>query len=292
MVTVEQIAASLGERVGDALREVRPEGARRLYVTIDPAVVVDAADELANGLGGRFVITAATDQRDAHGAYLVSHFFAFDDDDIYVALHARVPEDAPRIASITPMVPGANWAEREMRDMMGVEAIGHPDPRRLVLPDDWPDELYPLRCDFSSQDRPPSAEGMEMPMKDVPDGAVLVPVGPYFPALHEPESFAVFVEGEIVVGSDYRGFYNHRGIEKLGCSDLTYNQIPFVAERICCICGVVHSCGSRCRAAPSTSAPSSSNSSVCTAICCGRASPGISSVSTPSSCRSGACASR
>jgi len=242
MVTVEQIAASLGERVGDALREVGPEGARRLYVTIDPAVVVDAADELANGLGGRFVITAATDQRDAHGAYLVSHFFAFDDDDIYVALHTRVPEDAPRIASITPMVPGANWAEREMRDMMGVEAIGHPDPRRLVLPDDWPDELYPLRCDFSSQDRPPSAEGMEMPMKDVPDGAVLVPVGPYFPALHEPESFAVFVEGEIVVGSDYRGFYNHRGIEKLGCSDLTYNQIPFVAERICGICGFVHSC--------------------------------------------------
>ncbi len=242
MVTAEQIAASLGERVGDALLEVRPEGARRLYATVDPAVVVDAADELVNGLGGRFVITAATDQRAAHGAYLVSYFFAFDDDDIYVALHARVPEDAPRIASITPMVPGANWAEREMRDMMGVEAVGHPDPRRLVLPDDWPDELYPLRCDFSSQDRPPSVEGMEMPMKDVPEGAVMVPVGPYFPALHEPESFAVFVEGEIVVGSDYRGFYNHRGIEKLGCSDLTYNQIPFVTERICGICGFVHSC--------------------------------------------------
>jgi formate hydrogenlyase subunit 5 len=50
------------------------------------------------------------------------------------------------------------------------------------------------------------------------------------------------VDGETVVGSDYRGFYNHRGIEKLGCSELTYNQIPFIAERICGICGFTHSC--------------------------------------------------
>jgi Ni,Fe-hydrogenase III large subunit len=49
------------------------------------------------------------------------------------------------------------------------------------------------------------------------------------------------VEGEQVVGCDYRGFYVHRGIEKLGDSVLTYNQIPFLAERICGICGYVHS---------------------------------------------------
>jgi Ni,Fe-hydrogenase III large subunit len=40
---------------------------------------------------------------------------------------------------------------------------------------------------------------------------------------------------------DYRGFYNHRGVEKLGDSELTYQQVPFLAERICGICGFVHS---------------------------------------------------
>jgi len=241
-VTGQDVARRVGERVGEALLEARQATVKRLYLTVDPAAVVGVADELFNQMGARYVITAATDQRRSHGAYLITHFFSFDTDDIYVAVHARVPEGEARIASVTPTIPGAGWAEREMRDVMGVEPVGHPDPRRLVLPDDWPDHLHPLRCDFSTADSPAPVEGMEMPMKDIPDGAVLVPVGPYFPTQHEPESFAVFVEGETVVGSDYRGFYNHRGIEKLGCSDLTYNQIPFVAERICGICGFVHSC--------------------------------------------------
>jgi len=51
----------------------------------------------------------------------------------------------------------------------------------------------------------------------------------------------MFVEGETVVGCDTRLFYNHRGIEKLGDSVLTYNEIPYLAERICGICGFIHS---------------------------------------------------
>jgi len=66
-------------------------------------------------------------------------------------------------------------------------------------------------------------------------------MGPFFPVLEEPASFRLFVEGETIVGCDYRGFYNHRGIEKLGDSVLTYDKIPFVAERICGICGFIHS---------------------------------------------------
>jgi Ni,Fe-hydrogenase III large subunit len=49
------------------------------------------------------------------------------------------------------------------------------------------------------------------------------------------------VEGEIVRGCEYRGFMVHRGIEKLADSVLTYNEIPMLAERICGICGCVHS---------------------------------------------------
>lgn len=48
---------------------------------------------------------------------------------------------------MTPRVPAAVWGEREVRDMYGLIPVGLPDERRLVLPDDWPDELYPLRKD-------------------------------------------------------------------------------------------------------------------------------------------------
>ena len=48
---------------------------------------------------------------------------------------------------MTPKVKAAVWGERELFDMYGLKAVGLPDQRRLVLPDDWPDDLYPLRKD-------------------------------------------------------------------------------------------------------------------------------------------------
>jgi Ni,Fe-hydrogenase III large subunit len=66
-------------------------------------------------------------------------------------------------------------------------------------------------------------------------------MGPFFPVLEEPAYWRLFVEGETIVGCDTRVFYNHRGIEKLGDSVLTYNEIPHLAERICGICGFIHS---------------------------------------------------
>ncbi len=73
-----------------------------------------------------------------------------------------------------------------------------------------------------------------------PEGCSVVPIGPFHPTLHEPEHFAVYVDGETVKGCDYRGFMTHRGIEKLCQTQVTYNEVPFIAERICGICGSVH----------------------------------------------------
>ena len=78
-------------------------------------------------------------------------------------------------------------------------------------------------------------------MREPPKGASVVPLGPFFPVLEEPSYWRMFVEGETIVGCDTRLFYNHRGIEKLGDSVLTYGQIPYLAERICGICGFIHS---------------------------------------------------
>jgi len=239
-VTAQELGASLQQTFADKIIDIDAPQPGRLYVTIDPQSVVEVAAHLQDDLGCRFVINAGTDRRRQRGKFLITHFFAKDQDGIYIALHAEVDEDDPKIPSITPVVPAANWAEREFRDMVGVVPEGHPDPRRLVLADDWPEDLYPLRWDVEHGFKPPIAD-CAPERKPPPEGSSVVPIGPYFPSLEEPAYFRIFVEGEEVVGADYRGFYNHRGIEKMGCSVLTYNQIPFIAERICGICGCVHS---------------------------------------------------
>ncbi len=246
-MSAQQLGESVKQQFGDEVLDINALVPGQLFVTITPNSLVAVAEYLNKDLGCRFVINGGTDRRRERGKFLITHFFAQDEEKIYIALHTEVDADQPEVDSITPSVPAANWSERETRDMVGVVPVGHPDPRRLVLSDDWPQDLFPLRWDVEHGIKPPPAEGVAMPRLDPPEGASVVPIGPYFPVLEEPAYFRVFVEGEEVVGADYRGFYNHRGIEKLGCSVLTYNQIPFIAERICGICGFVHSC-SYCQA--------------------------------------------
>jgi len=157
-VTAQELGASLQQTFADKIIDIDAPQPGRLYVTIDPQSVVEVAAHLQDDLGCRFVINAGTDRRRQRGKFLITHFFAKDRDGIYIALHAEVDEDDPKIPSITPVVPAANWAEREFRDMVGVVPEGHPDPRRLVLADDWPEDLYPLRWDVEHGFKPPIAD--------------------------------------------------------------------------------------------------------------------------------------
>jgi NADH-quinone oxidoreductase subunit D len=69
---------------------------------------------------------------------------------------------------------------------------------------------------------------------------VVIPIGPQHPALKEPESFRVILEGEKIVGVSLRLGYNHRGIEK-ACEERTYIQDLYLIERVCGICSHSHS---------------------------------------------------
>lgn len=229
------------QKFGDGLRKVEEPAPGAIYLTVDKDLIQRACRHLQEELGARFVISAGIDRRPKEGCLSVTHIFSRDKDKQFVSVRADVSENGAEVEAITPWVTGANWSERECQDLLGIKANGHPDPRRLVLPDDWPEGVHPLRKDFAYDAKPEPVEGAEMKFKEAPEGTSTVVIGPFYPVLEEPAQLRLFVDGETVVGCDYRGFYNHRGIEKLGDSVLTYNQIPFVAERICGICGFIHS---------------------------------------------------
>ena len=228
-LTGSQVAADLDQRFpqGIVKTDVR-QGI--VYITVDPAVVKDMVAYLFDQ-GARFVISVGTDYTPVTGKLEVRHILSRDSDQLTIVVKTQV-EPGESLTSIASIMPAANWAEREAHDLVGLDFIGHPDPRRLVMADDWPEGLYPLRRDFPYNYKPPSAPENAVPLKTPEPPASVLPIGPFFPVLEEPAYFRVFVEGETVVGCDYRGFYNHRGIEKLADSALTYNQVPFLAERI------------------------------------------------------------
>jgi len=61
-------------------------------------------------------------------------------------LQVRLSAGDPVVDSLVSVWPGANWLEREIFDLMGIRFNGHPDLRRILMPDDW--EGYPLRKDY------------------------------------------------------------------------------------------------------------------------------------------------
>ena len=64
-----------------------------------------------------------------------------------IMLKVELDRESPKIASVAGIWPAADWHEREVFDLFGVTFIGHPDLRRILLPEDW--DGYPLRKDYS-----------------------------------------------------------------------------------------------------------------------------------------------
>jgi NADH-quinone oxidoreductase subunit C len=110
-------------------------------VRVPLELLTDAVERVRGDLQhARFVDLTAIDRLSREDRFELVYLFYSVTGHTWLRLKTRTDREAP---SITPIVPGANWYEREVFDLFGIDFQGHPDLTRIMLPDDW--QGYPLR---------------------------------------------------------------------------------------------------------------------------------------------------
>ncbi|WP_318483723.1 hydrogenase large subunit [Photobacterium leiognathi] len=220
----------------------------QVTITVKMTSLVEVMKWLYYDQGGWLTVTFGNDERSLNGHFAVYHALSMEGEvKSWVTVKVLVDANSQEFISITPTIPAAVWGEREVRDMYGLRPVGLPDERRLVLPDDWPEDLHPLRkdaMDYRQRPQPTTeTETYQFDNQLGDDSNRIVPVGPLHITSDEPGHFRLFVDGEDIVDADYRMFYVHRGMEKLAETRMGYHEVAQLTDRVCGICGFTHSVG-------------------------------------------------
>jgi len=129
--------------VKDKLIGIEETTERRLYLLCEAENTHAVNKFLFEDLSLRFVIATGIDSDDC---FEVLYHYSNDETGCVVTVKAFIRDrEKPAIESITPFLPGAEWIEREIHDLLGINFENHPNLRRLILADDWPEGVYPLR---------------------------------------------------------------------------------------------------------------------------------------------------
>lgn len=135
--------------------------ADRLNVRIRSEHSAAAAHALMNARWGYLTAITGLDELSENGQLEVLYHYCRGAS--VLTLRAFLPRENPVVPSVCSVVPIATVYERELAEMFGITVVGTPDSSRLFLPDDWPDQLYPLRkdADLESAMPAPAREGGE-----------------------------------------------------------------------------------------------------------------------------------
>lgn len=239
-----EITSQLVRRFGDAVAPAE-KSADMLTIDVDPSRAPEVLRFFKFESSPRFLRLedyTAVDQsarqnpEDYPDFTLVYHLLAFDPAvrvRIRAALYGRYPETQ----SIHELWENAGWYEREIYDMFGIRFSGHPDLRRLLMPEGW--QGHPLRKSYPGR-------ATEMPAYTIEDARNLQPrageqfyrvdedgesyvlnIGPHHTGTHGIIRYIAKMEGETITGLDMDIGYHHRGAEKIGERQHWIQYIPY-----------------------------------------------------------------
>lgn len=149
-MTPEEVLGDLRKKFKDDIIEVFDKPPKKVYIEIKQESLVKVASYIFKDLKARFNTASGVDIRN-HMEIL--YHFLIEDINLLISLRVKLQKSKLEIDSLSPIFEGANWIEREIHEILGINFKGHPDLKRLLLPDDWPDGVYPLRRDYKEWDK-------------------------------------------------------------------------------------------------------------------------------------------
>jgi NADH-quinone oxidoreductase subunit B/C/D len=209
------------DQVKDVLKFLKQEATPR-YQRLEDLTAIDES---------------ARKNRQDHPDYtVVYHLLSFEPPcrlRLKVGLQGRDPETS----SVTDIWPSANWYEREVFDMFGIQFEGHPNLRRLLMPHDW--EGYPLRKSYPGRatemdpytladaHRLQPLDGGVYVERDGREHELILNIGPHHVSTHGLMRYIVSLHGEEITELDMDIGYHHRAAEKIGERQTWHQFIPY-----------------------------------------------------------------
>ena len=149
----------------------------------------------------------------------------------YLIIKTYAPAEDPTFPSLTKKFAPAYRFERQMKSLMGVTAVGNPDPRPWIKHEDWPEDAWPLRKSFDASASMPRVPGEYRWIYAEGEGVYEIPVGPVHAGIIEPGHFRFQAVGEDILNLEARLGYVHKGIEKR-FESLSWHEASRLASRV------------------------------------------------------------
>ncbi|MCU4924999.1 NADH-quinone oxidoreductase subunit D [Halobacteria archaeon AArc-dxtr1] len=156
----------------------------------------------------------------------IYHLKKYADPTQEVSIVVPTSVDDPTSQSAEPVFRTADWHEREAFDLVGIDYEGHPDPRRILLPETW--QGHPLSLEYN-QTKPQvvtlaeHANPIQPDHRDAASDTMFLNVGPHHPATHGVLHIKAVLDGETVLDVDPDVGYLHRCEEQM-CQQGTYRH--------------------------------------------------------------------
>ena len=202
------------------IQEYIPEGANiQIHDTValfevSASEIEKVAGDLHHDMNLTLKLITATDEREGHGCFKIWYVFGVPGENIFIVPFIQL-QGTTEFPSLSPTIHAALNYERKIQTFFGLTPTPNHDSRPILLHENWPADVFPLKKDFEYQSRPKTAKGTYHFQKVGGEGIYEIPVGPIHAGIIEPGHFRFSVAGEQIVLLEARLGFTHKGSEKL-----------------------------------------------------------------------------